>query len=475
MSLLGKSLVGIADEIATRRISSVEITQAALERAHALQRHLNCFIEIRDRQALAAARAADAALARGELMGALHGVPLAHKDMFYEAGEPTHCGSRVRQGYVPQSTSTLLGRLSAAGAVTLGTLNMAEFALGATGHNAIRGDCRNPWNTAHIPCGSSSGSGAAVAARIAFGSLGSDTGGSVRLPAAANGLVGLKPTYSRLSRASIMALSPSIDVPGPLARTAIDCARLTGIVAGYDPVDPTSSRRPVPDYEQAARSGMRGERIGLPRRYFMNHATPDVRAALEDALDVLADLGARIVEVDVPGIEHLTELSRVLLYAEAAALHAHDLRTRPDDYSPQIRIRASTGLAVPAAAYLEALHVRPRLLRQFVTAVYAECDVLFTPTLSIPVPTLEATGVAGGPGMWQVLAQLVHCTAPFNYLGLPALSVPAGFTQNGLPASFQLVGRPFGEARLFRVAGAYQGATTWHEQVPELVATHGGR
>lgn len=473
MSLLEKSLVDVAADIATGKVSSVELTRAALARAHALQPRLNCFIEIREERALAAAKAADAALARGEIIGALHGVPLAHKDMYYEAGEPTHCGSRVRRGYVPQSTSTLLGRLSAAGAVTIGTLNMAEFALGATGHNAIWGDCRNPWNTAHITGGSSSGSGAAVAARIAYGTLGSDTGGSVRLPAAATGLVGLKPTYSRLSRAAVMGLSPSIDVPGPLARTAADCARLTEIIAGYDPADPTSSRRAVPGYESAARAGLRGDRVGLPRQYFMNHVTPDVREALERALDVLADLGARIVEVDVPGVEHLTELSRVIVYSEAAALHAHDLRTRAQDYSPQVRIRASTGLAIPAAAYLEALHVRPRLLRAFVETVYAQCDVLFTPTLSIPVPTIEATGVAGGASMWEVLAQLVHCTAPFNYLGLPGLSVPAGFTADELPASFQLVGRPFSEARLFRIAGAYQDATAWHERVPPIVAEIG--
>lgn len=457
-----------AEAIAGRRVSSVELTKAALARAESRQPELNCFIRIEPEAALEAARQADAALARGVEPGPLHGVPLAHKDMYYDAGRVTDCASEVRRGYQPRVTATLIARMRAAGAVNLGTLNMTEFALGPTGHNAIWGDCRNPWNTTHITCGSSSGSGAAVAARIVYASLGSDTGGSTRLPAAANGLVGIKPTYSRLSRHGCMGLSFSVDTPGPVARTARDVARLFGVIAGHDPADPTSSRRAVPDYEAATNRGIQDLRIGVPENYYFDRVADDVGGLLDDALRVLDRAGARIVRLRTPEASHLAELSRALVYSEGTALHGDWLRSRGEAYSPQVRVRASTGLAIPAPVYVEALHLRPILLREFVECVFGACDVLFTPTLSIPVPTLDETDVGSRNVMWDTIGTLVHCTAPFNYLGVPALAVPVGFTRNGLPASMQLVGRPFAEARLLRTAAAYQRHTDWHERAPPL-------
>jgi aspartyl-tRNA(Asn)/glutamyl-tRNA(Gln) amidotransferase subunit A len=464
---LDKTLVDIAADLASGTISSVELTQAALARAEQAQTVLNCFIAIEPDVALAAAQAADAARARGDVRGPLHGVPLAHKDMYYTAGRVTDCGSRVHRGFRPTVTATVVERMAAAGAVTLGRLNMTEFALGPTGHNAWWGDCRNPWNTAHIAAGSSSGSGAAAAARVAFASLGSDTGGSTRLPACVNGLVGLKPTYSLISRFGAMGLAHSVDTPGPLARTAADLALLLGVLVGHDPRDPTSSRRTVPNYLKGLAGGLGGVRIGLPKNYFFDHVTADVGAALDEALRVLRAQGATIVDTHVPHAEHLSELSRALVYPEATALHWHELQRRPQDFSPQVRVRASTGLAIPASAYLAAQQVRAALLQDFVDKALGSCDVLFAPTLSIPVPTLEETGVGGGEAMWRVIAKLVHCTAPFNYLGVPALSVPAGFAANGLPVGFQLVGRPFSEARLLAAAHAYQCATDWHERAPD--------
>jgi aspartyl-tRNA(Asn)/glutamyl-tRNA(Gln) amidotransferase subunit A len=462
------TLVDAATALARGEVSSVELTRACLERAHRLNRELNCFIRIEDEAALREAARADTARAAGERLGALHGVPLAAKDMFYDPERETSSGSRVRQGFHATSKATVLTRLAAAGAVNLGALNMTEFALGPTGHNAFHGACRNPWNPAHIAGGSSSGAGAAVAARIAFGALGSDTGGSIRLPAAANGVLGLKPTYGRVSRAGAMRLSWSTDHVGPLARTARDLARLLAVIAGHDPADPSSSRRPVPDYEAALGAGVAGLRIGVAANYYFDGADADVRRVLEAALGVLTGLGARLIEVAVPAPEHLTELGRALLYSEAAALHGQWLRTRPADYSPQVRARAATGIAIPAAAYLEALLLRPRLLGRFVTEVFAACDVLATPTLAFPLPTLADTDVGAGAAMWQVIARLVHCTGPFNYLGVPALAVPAGFTAAGLPASLQLIARPFAEARLLRVAAAYQSATDWHLRAPPV-------
>ncbi|MBS0396918.1 MAG: amidase, partial [Proteobacteria bacterium] len=371
-------------------------------------------------------------------------------------------------GFHGPATATALARLQASGAVVLGALHMTEFALGPTGHNVHYGACHNPWNPAHIAGGSSSGSGAAVAARLAFGTLGSDTGGSIRVPAAVNGVLGLKPTYGRVPRTGAMPLSWSIDHVGPLARTAADLARLLGVIAGYDPLDPSASRRAVPDYEAGLGRGLAGLTLGVPRRYFFEGVAPAVAPALEAALAVLERGGARRVAVEVPQAEHMTELSRAILYPEAAALHGHWLRTRPADYSPQVRARAATGVAIPAAAYTEALQLRPVLLRAVCEAVFGACDVLVTPALDVEVPTLADTDVGGSAAMWSTIGRLLRCIAPFNFLGLPALSLPVGFTPNGLPASLQLVARPFAEGTLLAVAAAYQRLTDWHERAPPV-------
>jgi aspartyl-tRNA(Asn)/glutamyl-tRNA(Gln) amidotransferase subunit A len=465
---LDGSLVEIAARIAAGECTSVEVTESALSRARFLQSRLNCFIRLDEDSARAQAKAADDARAAGHVLGPLHGVPLAHKDLYYEAGKVSHCGSRVRRGDVATATSPLLLRLKAAGAIHLGTLAMAEFALGPTGHNAIWGDVHNAWNPLNIPGGSSSGSGAAVAARIIYGSLGSDTGGSIRIPAAANGIVGIKPTYSRLSRAHAMPLSNSLDTPGPLTRMARDCARLLKVIAGHDPDDPTSSRRSVPDYEAAAQREIAGLRIGIPENYFFDHVTSDVGQALGEATATLERLGAELVRLHVPSPEPLSELSRVLAYSEAAAIHGTWLRERAEEYAPQTRVRAMIGTVIPAPIYIEALHRRPALLREFAAAIFDRCDLLLTPTLSIPVPTIADTDVGRGESMWRVLSLLVHCTAPFNYLGLPAMSVPVGFAANGLPVGMQLIARPFAETTLFRAAGAYQRASDWHQKSPSL-------
>ncbi|MCM2310642.1 MAG: amidase [Steroidobacteraceae bacterium] len=461
------TLVEAADAVRQRRYTSRALVEAALERIAHWQPVINAYAAVQADAALAAAERADAAVARGAAVGPLHGVPLAHKDMYFRPGRRSSLGSRAAPP-AGSAQSSVLARLDAAGAIELGTLNMAEFALGPTGHNAFLGDCHNPWHDGHIACGSSSGSGAAVAARLAWGSIGSDTGGSVRLPASASGVLGLKPTNGRVSLAGMMPLAPSVDVPGILARSARDVARLLAVVAGHDPVDARSSRRPVPDYEAALDGGIAGLRIGVPENYFRDDIAPDVGRAVDASLQELERLGARVLPVTVPSPEHLTELSRVLVYAEAAAVHGPWLREHAADYSPQVRMRAATGLAIPAAAYQQAQQLRPRMLRLFVTAIFTQCDVLHLPTLGIPVPTLAETDVGSAAAMWDKIAALVKCTAPFNYLGLPALAVPCGFTDNGLPTSFQLVARPFDEATLLSVAHAFESVTDWARRVPVL-------
>jgi aspartyl-tRNA(Asn)/glutamyl-tRNA(Gln) amidotransferase subunit A len=259
-----------------------------------------------------------------------------------------------------------------------------------------------------------------------------------------------------------------VDVPGIFARSARDVARLLGIVSGRDARDPRSSGLPVPDYEASVEHGIVGLRVGVPRNYFLEGIASDVAERVEESLRVLAERGAVLVPVEVPAPEHLTELSRVLVYAEAAAIHGPWLREHSEGYSPQVRVRAATGLAIPAAAYQQAQQLRPGILRRFVEAVFSRCDALHLPTLGIPVPTLAETDVGGSAAMWEKIAVLVRCTAPFNYLGLPALSVPCGFTDNGLPTGFQLVGRPFAEATLLSIAHAYDGVTRWSRRAPSL-------
>jgi aspartyl-tRNA(Asn)/glutamyl-tRNA(Gln) amidotransferase subunit A len=468
LNLENGTLVEVADAIRTRRVTSREIVEACLARIDVWQPRINAFVSVLADSARAAADRADAAVAAGVPLGPLHGVPLAHKDMFFRTSRRSSLGSHNAPPASGVGESSLLGRLDAAGAIEIGTLNMCEFALGPTGHNAWLGACRNPWHTKHIACGSSSGGGAAIAARLAFGSFGSDTGGSVRLPASACGVLGLKPTSGRVTLAGMMPLSPSVDVPGIFARSARDVARLLGVVAGHDPRDPRSSGMPVPDHEAGIERGIAGLRVGVPQNFFLEGVASDIALRLEESLQALAALGAEIVSVTVPAPEHLTELSRVLVYSEAAAIHGPWLREHAGDYSPQVRMRAATGLAIPAAAYQQAQQLRPGILRRFVEAVFAKCDVLHLPTLGIPIPTLTETDVGGAAAMWEKIAVLVRCTAPFNYLGLPALSVPCGFTDNGLPTSFQLVGRPFAEATLLRIANAYEGVTDWVRRAPVI-------
>jgi len=464
------TLIEAAAAVRSRALSARELAIACIARSERLQPLLNTFINPDFDGALAEADAVDAALARGENPGLLAGVPLAHKDMYYRAGKVSTCGSKIRREFRPDHGATVLERLRAAGALYLGGLNMAEFAVGPTGHNAHFGACHNPWNPAHMTGGSSSGSGAATAARLVFGALGSDTGGSIRLPAAACGVVGLKPTQTRVSRRGVMGLCFSLDNVGPLARTVRDCARLMRVIAGHDPNDPTSSQQQVPDYEAATlRPRIAGLRIGVPTRYYYEDLNTEVRGYLEASLRVFADLGAEIVEVAPPDHEYLSDLMSVVMGAEAATLHQRWLSERPQDYGPQVLARIQPGLAVPATRYLQALQVRHRLLARFMAAVFGACDVLHLPVLAMPVPTLAETDVGDSPQFPQLIGRITRNTRTINYLGLPSLSTPAGFTASGLPAAFQLVAPPFAEARLFRVAAAYEAATDWPARVPALV------
>ena len=466
--VLELSLTEVSDAIRKKKASSVEVTRACLDHARWAHEKLNCFIAIEEADALEAAKKADRLLKRGAKVGPLHGVPLAHKDMYYRKGKISTCGSKILREYRPDVTGTVVERMEQAGAIWIGNLNMAEFAANPTGHNEHFGHCRNPWNPAHMTGGSSSGSGAAVAARACYGALGSDTGGSVRLPAAACGVVGLKSTYGLISRYGIMPRSWSHDTVGPLTRTARDCARMTRVVAGADPKDPTCATRPVPDYEKTLESSVKGLKIGVPTNYYYDGATPDVRQCMDASLAVLRSLGARIVELPVPDPQEIHRVSATVSQCEAAAMHARWMRERPQDYSLYVRSRVEAGYHIPAVTYLEALNLRPTFVAEFMDQVYTKVDMLHAPVMVMPPPTIAESEPRTSGDVAGLVAHISRNTRPANYLGLPALSVPAGFSANALPLAFQLIGRPFSEALLFNVAHLYQKETDWHMRVPPL-------
>ena len=461
-----RPLTDAARLLAAKEVSSVELTEACLRRIERAEPALNAFISLDAEGALAQARAADAALARGEIAGPLHGVPLAHKDLYYRAGVVTTCGSLIRRDFRPDVDATVLTRLAGAGALHLGGLNMAEFALGPTGHNEHFGHCHNPWHPAHVTGGSSSGSGATTAARLVFGALGSDTGGSIRLPAAYCGVVGIKPTTGLVSRFGVMPLSQTLDCVGPLARTVEDAARLLQVIAGPDAMDPTCASRPVPDYEAALERPVRGRRIGIltsgPAFRYMEGAG---REAYEEAARPWSDVGCEVVEIASPDLDAVSAAAAVVMQAETAAFHLPWLHERPADYSPQVRLRLETGLDVPAVAYLDAMRVRARMLEQFCAQVFEQCDALMTPVVSSPAPTIEATDARTAEDLRELIMPISHCTRPLNYLGLPGLVLPHALV-DGLPFAFQLIGRPFAEALLFNLGHAYEQANGWREQAP---------
>ncbi len=454
-------------------VSSRELTQACLERTRKVNPKVNAIAGIDERAALAQADAADkqrAAAARaGDALGSMHGVPLMHKDMYYRAGRVSACGSAIRKDFVPDYTSTALKALDTEGALDIARLHMSEFAFGVTGHNDVTGTARNPWNTDHMTGGSSAGSGAAVGARMCYGALGSDTGGSIRLPAACCGLVGMKPTYGRVSRHGAMPLAYSLDTVGPLTRTVRDNALMMRSMVGHDPMDPVTANHVPDDYLDELDKDVRGLKIGVPENYFYDGIAPEVRALVEASIKQYEDLGCEIVLLKVPdSISMLNRLTNLVTATEGASVHAGWLAEKAMVYGDQTRARLTIGLFTPASLYLRVLTVRKQLVREFCEAVFSQVDALHTPLMIMPVPTLADSNMAANPGFADYLLKIGQNTRPGNFLGLPGLNVPCGFTPDGLPCSFQLMGRPYDEGLLYRLGHAYQQATDWHEKTPDL-------
>ncbi|MBH62447.1 MAG: Asp-tRNA(Asn)/Glu-tRNA(Gln) amidotransferase GatCAB subunit A [Alphaproteobacteria bacterium] len=447
-------------------ITSRELTEALLDRIAALQPQLNCYISVEGERALEMADAADTEIAAGRWRGPLHGVPMAHKDAFDREGHVTTVGTRLFNEPAAV-TSTAIQGLDDAGAVNLGALHMDELAAHGYGQNRNFGICLNPWNADHVIGGSSGGSGVAVVSRMALGALGGDTGGSVRIPAAMCGVTGLKPTLGRISLHGAARRSWSADCPGPLAQTAEDCGLMMQAVAGFDPADPITRDVAVPDYTADLTPDLQGFHIGIGVGPPFDDIHADVAPLHADAIAVFRDLGATVTEIEVPGAALANDLQQTLIKPEITMM-MRDLLQRTSDISPEVLGTQDEGNMVPATRYLEAKALRGPVLEEHVHGVYGKVDVLFTAGLSGPVPTVEemsSSDVAAISARYRNDLRIIRF---INYLGTPAMSVPCGFTPDGLPNSFQLHGPPFAEKRLIEVAHAYQLATNWHTRIPLL-------
>jgi aspartyl-tRNA(Asn)/glutamyl-tRNA(Gln) amidotransferase subunit A len=439
----------------------VELVRTYLERIEKLNPSLNVYLTVTAEEALAAATAAEQAVIRGEGGGSLPGVPVALKDNCDVAGVRMTAGTKFLRDNVATVDSGVAARLRQAGAVILGKLNMHEWAIGATTRNPFFGPCRNPWDPQRIPGGSSGGSGAALAADMTLAAIGTDTGGSVRIPAALNGISGIRPTVGRVSNRGVVPVSWTFDTVGPMARRVEDVAPLLQVVAGYDPEDPSSIDMPVPDYLSEIRKDVKGLRIGVLRGHFHTEPEPAVTKAVQQAARVYERLGAHVEELELPGAEAAIERMSELILTEAAAFHQARREERPEDFGQDVMTRLQRGAAVTGVQYALAREAQRRWQRQ-IEQVFAQYDLLLAPTCGISAPVIEESeGV-------ETTRLLTRFTYPLNLALVPVLSIPCGFTEEGLPIGLQVAARHWQEALALRAAWAYQQATDWHLRRPTL-------
>jgi len=451
------SLSSVSGAIRKRRVSSVEVMESCLARIARDEPKLNAFITVLADKAMDEAKKKDIHLKRTSV-GPLHGIPISLKDLYDVSGVRTTGGTKFFANNVPTDDSAVAERLRSAGAIIVGKANMTEFALG--GIRSEYGPAVNPWDYDRTPGGSSSGSGVAVSSGMIFGSMGSDTGGSIRIPASFCGVVGLKPTYGRISRRGMMPLSWSLDHAGPLTRTVRDAAMMLQAVAGHDVKDPSSALAKVPSFTRGLRRLLDGMRIGVPERYFFDHVEPEVAKAIDEARRILHRLGARFTKVEIPHADEGGTAQMVTMLCESAAVNRQFLTKSPDDFTTPVRTMFEQGSLTSAVSYLKAQQVRTVIKEEYLAAL-AEVDALLYPTSPmVPFKPSES------PSSIEDIPSVGRCTLALNLAGLPGLSVPCGFTKNGLPIAMQIVGRHFDEARLLRIGHAYEQATDWHTRRP---------
>jgi len=451
--------------ISKRELSPVELVESRLQRIERLDGELHSFIRVLREPALAAARSAEAEITAGNWRGPLHGIPIGLKDIYETKGVATTGHSKVMIDHVPQQDAMSVRRLTEAGAIMLGKLATHEFAFGGPSFDLPWPLPRNPWDTTRFTGGSSSGTGAAVAAGLVLGGTGSDTGGSIRGPGAFCGIAGLKPSYGRISRAGILPLAFSLDHAGPMAWTAEDCAIMLAAMAGHDPADPASADRPVPDYRAALAAGVKGLRVGLIRHFYEddNPANEATRQAITAAVRVLEDLGCSVREVCLSPLADWAACGILIMLAEGYAIHEANLRGRFTDYGEAFRDRMALAALISGGDYVQAVRRRRELVSEFSRAM-ADLDLVVTAAAPTEAPTFEAVGKFA-------IFERPSLTMPFNVTGMPAMSVCCGYTSTGLPLAFQLAGKPFDEATVLKLAHAYEKATPWRSTRPRLPAT----
>ena len=461
----------LARLIKDREVSPVEIVEAHLARIEATEPVLNSFITLLPDEARAAAKRAEKEIQAGNYRGPLHGIPVGLKDLYNTAGVRTTSGSRIFDTFIPSEDCTVAARFHEAGAILLGKLNLHQFAFGPTGENPDYGHMHNPWDPEMISGGSSGGSGSATASGQCTITTGSDTGGSIRIPAALCGIVGLKPTYGLVSRFGLTPLSWSLDHPGPMVRTVEDAALAMNVIAGHDPKDVASAKVEVPDYTTALTASdagdLRGLRIGVPMEYFQVPLDPQVALAVREAISVMESMGAEVTEVAFPMFHDAQVISGAILVAEAAAYHRDLLLEHGHKLYPPVRLRLEAGLFVTAADYIRAQQARTLFNRQ-ARELLDHVDLLAGPTEPVTAPKLLAAHVQAGEEEVGATAALTQYTRPYNITGFPAISVPCGFSNEGLPIGLQLAGRPFDELTVLRAAHAYEQATDWHTRRPPI-------
>jgi len=457
----------LSQAIFKKEISPVEVIQAFLERIEAHDPKINAFITVLPKQALTSARRAEREILKGRYIGPLHGIPFAVKDLFFTKGVRTTCGSKILADFIPSYDASTVEKLYSAGAILLGKLNMHEFAFGPTTVNPHYGPVHNPWDRQRISGGSSGGSAAALASSFALLTLGTDTGGSIRIPSALCGVPGLKPTFGRISRFGVYPLCWSLDHPGPMAKSVKDLALAMNILAGYDPRDPATSQVPVPNYTRYLSGNLAGLRLGVPTSYYFDRMDQEVRVNVKKAIEVFKQLGAKVQSISIPHLEEAAIAVSIILFAEAAASLQKWHLTRSRDLGDDVRVRLNQGAVIPATLYLKAQRIRRRIQEHF-WAAFRKVDALITPQLPITAPHIAQGSVSFGKVTEAVPSALTRYTRIYNLVGIPCLSICCGFSSSGMPIGLQIASKPFCEGTVLKVAHAYEIHTPWKNERPLL-------
>ncbi len=453
---------GASELLRKKKASPLDLVESTLDRIDRIENKVKAFVTVMRDEALRSARQAEGEIRRGRYRGPLHGIPVAVKDLVDTAGTRTTSGSKVRARNVPIKDAAVVERLKAAGAVIIGKTVTYEFA-----YVSVKSPTRNPWNLGRQPGGSSAGSGAAVSSDMCLGAIGTDTGGSIRVPSSFNGIVGLKPTYGLVSKRGVTTLAWTMDHVGPMTKTVEDAAIMLNVIAGFDPEDPASIDLPIPDCTRSLRKSVSHLCLGVPTNYFFERIDPEVEGAFRESIEVLRRLGVKIREIEIPHLEHTMGAEFTIIAAEATAYHEKSLRRKAELYDPEVRMYLELGELLPSRYYLKAQRVRG-LIKTAIEKALKSVDLLVTPTSPVAPARLGQREFSFEGVKESVLYAYVRNCCPFNLAGIPAVSIPCGFTHENLPIGLQIAGKALDEARVLRVANAYESATDWHLRRPPI-------